>query len=188
MSFLITKSAPGSPHPPRLRPSVDVINFSMPDQHITRHLIDVVAGVCVLVELVLLDDELVADHAAVVDDHVRHRLDAAVHDDEVAVRRPRQRRPTRLVQRPSQQTRLRGLHEIYAKYFGPFSHISTFLYGCRPTHLPPDPVVLVHERQLGLPSGPLQPSEVIGASKLLEHRALKGVALQFSVFNSFIIY
>ena len=81
----------------------------MPDQHITHHLIDVVAGVGVLVELVLLDDELVADHAAVVDDHVRHRLDAAVHDDEVV--RRRQRRPTRLVQRTSQQTRLRGLHE-----------------------------------------------------------------------------
>ena len=184
MSFLITKSAPGSPHPPSVCGRHKLLD---PSQHITRHLIDVVAGVCVLVELVLLDDELVADHAAVVDDHVRHRLDAAVHDDEVAVRRPRQRRPTRLVQRTSQQTRLRGLHEIYAKYFGPFlplSHISTFLYGCRPTHLPPHPVVLVHERQLGLPSGPLQPSEVIGASKLLEHRALKGDSCQFSVFYS----
>ena len=73
------------------------------------HLIDVIAGVGVLVELVLLDDELVPDHASVVDDHVRHRLDPAVHDDQVM--RSRQGGPSGLVQRPRQQTRLRGLQE-----------------------------------------------------------------------------
>ena len=51
----------------------------------------------------------VPDHASVVDDHVGHSLDPAVHDDQVV--RGRQRGPSGLVQRPRQQTRLRGLQE-----------------------------------------------------------------------------